>query len=389
MDGPNIDAEDSILNPNLRLAQELYEYEIKKSGSSSMPESIRNMIKEASMAPYYKVLCTKFSWDFDEKFYYEMKESNDKSLSEIQAKLDEAGERFGDMEILDAMFDRAKLYSAIGDFNASLHEYDDIINKEKTGTNRKIDAWMSKTRVALFELNMTSLKEYIAESKRLVDLGGDWDRRNRLKVYEALFLITRRDIHAAAALMLDCVATFSCTELCSYQTFIFYTIITNIMALPRSKFEKKLVRNPQIISVMRDLPDARDLLLSLYDCDYHKFFGKLGVIYEQISKDRYLGLHSNYIIREFRVLAYSQFLEAYRSVLLSSMASSFGMTTSVLDQELSRFISAGRLNAKIDKVGDKVENCRPDFKNAQYQDIIKKGDILLNSVQKLARVFDV
>ena len=61
------------------------------------------------MAPYYKVLCTKFSWDFDEKFYDEMKESNDKSLSEIQAKLDEAGERFGDMEILDAMFDRARV----------------------------------------------------------------------------------------------------------------------------------------------------------------------------------------------------------------------------------------------------------------------------------------
>ena len=246
---------------------------------------------------------------------------------------------------------------------------------------------MSKTRI-LFELNMTSLKEYIAESKRLVDLGGDWDRRNRLKVYEALFLITRRDIHAAAALMLDCVATFSCTELCSYQTFIFYTIITNIMALPRSKFEKKLVRNPQIISVMRDLPDARDLLLSLYDCDYHKFLANWVSF---MSRSVRIGtwVFINYIIREFRVLAYSQFLEAYRSVLLSSMASSFGMTTSVLDQELSRFISAGRLNAKIDKVGDKVENCRPDFKNAQYQDIIKKGDILLNSVQKLARVFDV
>ena len=389
MESSNQDDENAVLNPNLHLAQELYEYETKQSGLSSMPESIRNMIKEASMAPYYKALCTKFSWNFDEKFYSEMKEKNDRSFAAIEAKLSEAGERFGDMEILDAMFEKAKLYSEIGDFSASLQEYDNIINRKKTGTNRKIDAWMSKSRIALFELNTTSLKEYIAESKRLVDLGGDWDRRNRLKVYEALYLITRRDIHAAAGLLLDCVATFSCTELCSYKTFIFYTIITNIMSLPRSKFEKKLVRNPQITSVLRELPDCRDLLLSLYNCDYLKFFGKLGIIYAQISKDRYLGLHSNYIVREFRVLAYSQFLEAYRSVLLSSMAVSFGLTIDVLDQELSRFISAGRLNAKIDKVGDKVENCRLDFKNAQYQDIIKKGDILLNSVQKLSRVFDV
>ena len=389
MEGSNADEADAVQNPNLRLAQELYEYETNQSRPSSMPASIRNMIKEASMAPYYKMICSKFSWDFDEKFYNEMKVDNDRNLSEIEAKLNEAGERFGDMEVLDAMFEKAKLYSEIGDFRASIEEYDSIINREKTGTTRKIDAWMSKSRIALFELNMTSLKEYIAESKRLVDLGGDWDRRNRLKVYESLYLIARRDIRAAAALLLDCVATFSCTELCSYRTFIFYTIITNIMSLPRSKFEKKLVRNPQIISVMRELPDARDLLLSLYNCDYFKFFAKLGVNYVEINKDRYLGLHGNYIIREFRVLAYAQFLEAYRSVLLSSMAASFGLTINVLDQELSRFISAGRLNAKIDKVGDKVENCRPDSKNAQYQDIIKKGDVLLNSVQKLARLFDV
>jgi len=299
------------------------------------------------------------------------------------------GERAGDMEILDAMFEKARLYSSIGDFPASLNTYDEIISKEKTGTNRKIDAWMSKSRIALFEVNMGTLKEYIAESKRLVELGGDWDRRNRLKVYEALYLIIRRDIHAAAALLLDCVATFSCNELCSYKTFIFYTIITNIMSLPRSDLEKKVVRNPQITSVMRDLPDARDLLLSLHNCDYHKFFAILGTVYTQINENRYLGLHTNFLIREFRVLAYSQFLEAYRSVMLSSMAKSFGLSTSVLDKELSRFISSGRLNAKIDKVGDVVENCRPDKKNAQYQDIIKKGDVLLNSVQKLARVFDV
>lgn len=39
------------------------------------------------------------------------------------------------------------------------------------------------------------------------------------------------------------------------------------------------------------------------------------------------------------------------SVMLSSMAASFGITTELLDAELSRFIAAGRLNAKIDKVG--------------------------------------
>ena len=75
--------------------------------------------------------------------------------------------------------------------------------------------------------------------------------------------------------------------------------------------------------------------------------------------------------------------------MLSSMAASFGVSSALLDAELSRFIAAGRLNAKIDKVGDIIETRRPDKKNAQYQDVIKKGDLLLNQIQKLVRVIDV
>jgi hypothetical protein len=40
----------------------------------------------------------------------------------------------------------------------------------------------------------TRLKDYVAEAKRLNELGGDWDRRNRLKVYEAYYLLAIRDL---------------------------------------------------------------------------------------------------------------------------------------------------------------------------------------------------
>lgn len=109
----------------------------------------------------------------------------------------------------------------------------------------------------------------------------------------------------------------------------------------------------------------------------------------QILADRFTHPLLNYLVREYRVLAYSQFLQAYKSVMLSSMANSFGITPTLLDAELSKFIAAGRLNAKIDKVGDIIETRRPDKKNTQYQEVIKKGDLLLNQVQRLVRVIDV
>ncbi len=59
---------------------------------------------------------------------------------------------------------------------------------------------------------ITSLRKQSAkldEAKKLIDEGGDWDRRNRLKLYRALHCMFVRDFKTAAALLLDCVATFT------------------------------------------------------------------------------------------------------------------------------------------------------------------------------------
>lgn len=55
-------------------------------------------------------------------------------------------------------------------------------------------------------------------------------------------------------------------------------------------------------------------------------------------------------------------------------------------RDLSRFISSGRLNCTIDRVHGIVETNRPRNKNAQYETLVRQGDLLLNSVQRLSRV---
>ena len=57
-----------------------------------------------------------------------------------------------------------------------------------------------------------------------------------------------------------------------------------------------------------------------------------------------------------------------------------------VSSELSRFIASGRLHCTIDKVHGIVEINRPSLKNAQYETVIRQGDILLNSVQRLSKV---
>jgi 26S proteasome regulatory subunit N7 len=84
--------------------------------------------------------------------------------------------------------------------------------------------------------------------------GGDWDRRNRLKVYRGLQYFLERDIKAAASLLIDCIATFSCNEICSYQDFIVYAVLSNLLHLARPDLKAKVLDGPEILSVANDIP---------------------------------------------------------------------------------------------------------------------------------------
>ena len=140
---------------------------------------------------------------------------------------------------------------------------------------------------------------------------------------------------------------------------------------------------------MMKLPEIKTYLESFYYCRYHDFFVSLMWVIDYVKKDKYMDIHSRYFIRETRVVVYSQFLESYKTVRLDSMASQFGVSTEFIDRELSELISARRLPCKIDKVEGIIETDPSDERNKHYKTTLKKGDHLLNQIQKLSRAIDV
>lgn len=74
----------------------------------------------------------------------------------------------------------------------------------------------------------------------LIEEGGDWDRRNRLKVYQGLYCVAIRDFKQAAELFLDTVSTFTSYELMDYKTFVTYTVYVCMIALKRPDLREKV-----------------------------------------------------------------------------------------------------------------------------------------------------
>jgi 26S proteasome regulatory subunit N7 len=216
--------------------------------------------------------------------------------------------------------------------------------------------------------------------------GGDWERRNLLKVYEALYLIMKRDFVQASQRLLDTVATFTCYELLDYNTFIFYTVLLSAVTLDRPTLNKKVIRSPEILTAYHDVPHIQLFIESLYKCRYADFYRALLDLTPTMKQDRYLAPHVSYFLREVRIVAYRQFLESYKSVTLQSMAKAFNVSPAFLDEDLSRFIASGRVPCKIDKVNGVIESNHPDTKNAQYRSVLVEGDLLLSRIQKLAKI---
>ncbi|CAA9966003.1 hypothetical protein CFE70_009394 [Pyrenophora teres f. teres 0-1] len=463
--------------PDLQLSQHIFQLtnpSASKQAKQSALKSVQDAITENKMAPLYRYLAhptdgvlnatgegsaeqpnknrrpsaslatmlatrnpsleVPLSWD--EKLYESLKAESEKELEAIQKEEEEAEEKAGETEVQAARGKRAELYNRIGDKDKAIASYEAIF--EKTGIlGTKIDLVLAIIRVALFFGDRILAKKSIDRASALVESGGDWDRRNRLKAYTGLHYLTVRSHSQAAPLLLDSLSTFTSYELCSYSNLVVYAILAGSVSLKRVDFKSKVVDAPEIKAIVgtseeklsaitgqtsagpsagdEEMADASGstatpvptlvnlttlggqqekevpvdftplskLVKSLYEGDYKSFFGALGEVETNfLSQDRYMYEHRGWYVREMRLRGYQQLLQSYRVVGLESMAKDFGVTVDFLDKDLARFIAADRIPCTIDRVKGIIETNRPDDKNKQYADVVKQGDQLITKLQK-------
>merc|ERR1712039_1146731 len=263
----------------------------------------------------------------------------------IEEKITDAKENLGDMEVRDALIAKAEFFNRIGDKDAAIQAYQDAFEKT-VGVGGKMDNILTVIRIAFFFDDHTLAKKEIDRAKAELAKGGDWERRNKLKVYEGIHLMISRQWKDAATLFLNVMPTFTALELVEFMESYFY-----------SKYKPMVEHFVPIIDIIR--------------------------------ADRYLSRHCRHFMRIMRLNAYRQFLASYRSVKLEAMANEFGVSSSFIDAKLASFISSGKLTCKIDKVGEIIESNESDNRSQVYVEIVKQGDALVNRMQKLSGALDM
>lgn len=210
--------------------------------------------------------------------------------------------------------------------------YENLLKRSITlGT--RIDIVFTYVRIGFFFNDNSLVRPNIEKLRELIEQGGDWDRRNRLKVYEGVYLMSIRDFKGAASLFLDTLSTFTSTEIMSYQDFVKYAVLTSLISMKRVDIKKRVLDAPEILEVISDIPHLEDFMASLYNCKYDQFFRSLAAVEQaHLRTSRYLLPHMRYYTREMRIQAYAQLLESYRSLTVTSMAQAFGMSEDYIDK---------------------------------------------------------
>ena len=261
--------------PPMQLAQTMHRLTVKPELEQLQIKTFDEIVQDLENPSLYKLLKEKLydgkepllaSAKLTDDDLKEMEDKNAAKLKELEAAVEEAIECAGDMEVMDARVEVARFASKSLSQSEALAAYEKVLALPKVSSGKKIDSLMACARVASFYSDTSAADAFMDRAHKLAEVGGgaDWDRRNRLKVYRALQCMLQRDMETASTLLLDCIATFSCVEMCSYQEFIVYTIMTNMLHLPRPDLKMKIIDGPEVLSVSSEIPQVVRTFLCFY-----------------------------------------------------------------------------------------------------------------------------
>ncbi|KAG6635002.1 hypothetical protein CIPAW_11G011900 [Carya illinoinensis] len=130
-----------------------------------------------------------------------------------------------------------------------------VTENKTVAVGQKMDMVFYMLQLGFFYMDFDLISKSIDKAKifKLFEVGGDWERKNRLKVYEGLYCMSTRNFKKAATLFLDSISTFTTYELFPYDTFRFYTVLTSIISLDRVLLKQMAFSSPHCIIIIIEL----------------------------------------------------------------------------------------------------------------------------------------
>lgn len=199
----------------------------------------------------------------------------EEELKKLDDKIEDARKNYGDIEVRDAIMEKAKCYQRHKVYDQAKKTYMEAY-EITMGSSKKMDILFEILLMAIDVQDLDQIRDNIEKCEKLIEEGGDWEHKNRLKVFDGIYQILIRNFKRAAILLIDCVPTFTSADIFSFRELVFYAVLTSMVALDRTIIRQKVVHSSDILSEIREIPYLKQFSDSLYNCDYKSFFEAFG-----------------------------------------------------------------------------------------------------------------
>lgn len=132
--------------------------------------------------------------------------------------------------------------------------------RDTTSLSLRMDIFLCKIRMSIIMRSKRQLEESIEQAEDMCARGCDWDRRNKYKVYKAVFSIMKARFGDAAQLLSEALPSFESSEVVSYSKAVTYLVFCGLVAFDRGDVRDKIVLSGLFGSAQGFIwkPDAGD-----------------------------------------------------------------------------------------------------------------------------------
>lgn len=271
----------------------------------------------------------------------------------------------------------AELHASCLDVEEALEEMRGLL-REESSLSFQMDVYLCKIRMGILTRNKSLVETSIEEANDVFTRGCDWDRRNKFKIYQGIYHLMKGRFRECSQYFNESLPSFESNEMVSYKDAVQYMIFAGLLTYSRIEIKTKLIECSEVNEV--GSKEAKDLIKSLYECNYYDYLPMLYKFLSSVKDNVYLSHFIDYFCKEMKLKAYKQLLDSYQFISLSNMAQLFGIEVNYLEEDLSSFIVDGKLNCKVDKIDGIIHV--EEVEDQSIQKIIDRGNNLIRMVKK-------
>ncbi len=167
-----------------RFVGQRFEYrttELPNIDRDKLRQEILDTVTSRNMAPIYESVCQELGCAFDAQKLQQMQDAIAKDLESLESKIKDAQENLGEVEVRDALHAKADFLADIMDRQAAGKAYSETEGKT-AGAGQKMDLAFALVRLDMALGDWQAVKRGLEHARTLCDKGGDWERKNKLKV---------------------------------------------------------------------------------------------------------------------------------------------------------------------------------------------------------------